>query len=344
MNCLRFQSIRFALIGFMVMLISAHAFGGVTTISLRSTVRVSGDAPITLGQVSDIEGDQAGLLEGLVIGELLEGEPGQWQQLGIDDLRLRIEGDAGLHAGSVIIDGAGVSVRRSEPGQRIAKDAAQTEKDEELKPAGPVVRDHIERWVRDRYRIGKDLMRMSFRNLDDAFLDTPTTGRLVEIKEISRRGRTAIRVIVLDNLEVAAEQALIFDVEIFREVLVATGRVNRGTVLDESMVMTERRWVTPDDEAASSTTALGMALSKTINGGQLIQTQHIELPLVIRRGDLISAKSISGSVVVTVRGRAKANARLGETVEIESMNGLSEFRARATGKGRAVILKDGEMS
>jgi flagella basal body P-ring formation protein FlgA len=344
MNDLRFHSIRFALIGFMLMLIPVHAFGGVTTISLRSTVRVSSDAPITLGQISEIEGDQAGLLNDLAIGELLQGESGQWQQLGIDDLRARIESEPGLHAGSVVIDGSGVSVRRSEVGQRAAITAAQSEKEEELKPAGPVVRDHIERWVRDRYRIGKDLMRMSFRKLDDGFLNTPTTDRLVEIKEISKRGRTAIRVIVLDNLEVAAEQALIFDVEIFREVLVATGRVNRGTVLDESMVMTERRWVIPDDEAASSEDALGMALSKTINSGQLIQTQHIELPLMIRRGDIISAKSISGSIVVTIRGRAKANARLGETVEIESMNGLSQFRARATGKGRAVILKDGEMS
>lgn len=332
------------IIALVMMAIGLQASAGITTVTLRSTVRVSGDEPITLGRVSSIEGDQAAMLEGLVIGELISGESGEWQQLSIDDLRARIEREPGLHAGSVVIDGSGVSIRRSGPGQRAAKNAAHHEKDEDVTPTGPVVRDHIERWVRDRYRIGKDLMRMEFRNQDNKFLDTPTTDRLVEIREISKRGRTAIRVIVLEHLEVAAEQALVFDVEIFREVLVATGRVNRGTVLGESMVMTERRWVSPDDEAAFREDALGMALSKTINAGQLIQNQHIELPLVIRRGDIVSAKSISGSIVVTVKGRAKANARLGETVEIESMNGSSHFRAKATGKGRAVILKDGEMS
>jgi flagella basal body P-ring formation protein FlgA len=341
MITLRFQSVRLALIVALMVLVSARALGGVTTISLRSTVRISSDESVTLGQLGTIEGDQAALLGELEVEELLTGEPGQWQQLRVAELRELLEREPGLHAGSVVIDGSGVSLRRSDPSKRTALSTVKSATSEESIHAGPVLRDHVERWVRDRYRIGQDLMRMSFRNHDDAFLNTSTTDRLVEIKEISKRGRTAIRVIVLENLEVAAEQALVFDVEIFRTVLVSRQRVNRGTVLDDSMVMTERRWVSPDDEAARIDAAIGMAVSKTINAGQLIKSQHIELPLVIRRGDIVSAKSIAGSVVVTVRGRAKANARLGETLEIESMNGENQFRARATGKGRAAILHGG---
>ena len=339
----RFKSVRLTLIAAVLMMWSGLAPGGITTITLRSTVRVSSDAPVTLRQIGVIRGDQSRLLADLGIEELLSGESGQWQQLAVSDLRDLIEREPGVHAGSVLIEGAGVSIRklgaagssatlstRSKQGDKPVQDTVVT---------GPVVRNHVERWVRDRYQIGDDLMRLSFRENDNSFLSTPTSSRLVEIKEISKRGRTAIRVIVLDNLEVAAEQALVFDVEIFRTVLVARERVSRGTVLGSSHIMTERRWVTPEDQSAGIESALGMALSKTVNPGQLIQVQHIELPLVIRRGDIVSSKSISGSVVVTVRGRATADARLGEVVEIESMNGENQFSAKATGKGKAVILR-----
>jgi len=339
------QSARLLLIFAMLMATAVAASGGVTTITLRSTVRVSTDAPITLAQVGRIEGDQSKLLTGLVIEELFKGEAGHWQSFTASDLRDLLENDSAVHSGSVVIEGAGVSVRKMDSKRTVAaKLSAEPANDIEVQQAGPVVRSHVERWVRDRYQIGDDLLRMSFRSNDNEFLSTPTDSRLVEIREISKRGRTAIRVIVLENLEVAAEQALVFDVEIFRPVLIARQRVNRGKVLDASHIMTERRWVSPEDQSASSEDALGMALSRTINAGQLIQDQHIELPLVIRRGDIVTAKSISGSVIVTVRGRAKANARLREIVEIESMNGENVFRAQATGKGKAVIIRDGGLS
>tara|TARA_R110000868_G_scaffold241497_2_gene496372 strand:- start:126149 stop:127198 length:1050 start_codon:yes stop_codon:yes gene_type:complete len=336
------HSVRFLLIAMLMSAVSVHGFAGITTVSLRSTVRISGDDPITLGQLGEIEGDQAELLAGVSIEELIEAAAGQWESISKDDLRALINACAEINAGSVVINGPDVSVRRSGVDAPVsaATQRATDDHSDKKSVAGPVVRNHVERWVRDRYKVGTDLLRISYRDIDEAFLSTSTEGRLVEIKEISKRGRTAIRVIVLDDLMVASEQALLFDVEIFRTVLVARERVNRGSVLNESVTMSDRRWVSPEEHAADADEAMGMALSKTINEGQMIESQHIELPLVIRRGDIVSAKSIAGSVVVTVRGRAKSNARLGETIEIESMNGDSQFRAKATGKGRAAILKD----
>jgi len=338
----RFQFARLALSVALLMVTAVVASGGVTTVSLRSTVRLVSDGPITLAQVGLILGDQSEQLAGLVIEELLTGESGQWQGLAVTDLRELLEREPGVHAGSIVIEGTGVSVRKTDSSRAVAvKILAVDAEDKEITKSGSVVRSHVERWVRDRYQVGNDLLRMSFRSNDEGFLSTPTDSRLVEIREISKRGRTAIRVIVLENLEVAEEQALVFGVEVFRSVLIARKRVNRGTVLEDSDVITERRWVSPEDLSAGIDEALGMALSKTIHAGQLIQEQHIELPLVIRRGDIVTAKSISGSVIVTIRGRAKANARLREAVEIESMNGENVFRAQATGKGKAVIIREG---
>ena len=341
MNSFPIQSVRFLIIAMLMSVVSLHGFAGITTVSLRSTVRVAGDDAITLGKISEISGDQAALLESLSIESLFVGEAGGWETISTASLRALIDADAEINAGSVVLNGPDVSVRRSAGVPVVAELKSKSDEAIEKAPTdGPVVRNHVERWVRDRYRVGKDLLRISYRDTDEAFLSTSTGGKLVEIKEISKRGRTAIRVIVLDDLMVASERALLFDVEIFRTVLVARERVNRGSVLTESVTMSERRWVSPEEHVANADDAIGMALSKTINEGQLIESQHVELPLVIRRGDIVSAKSIAGSVVVTVRGRAQSNARLGETIEIESMSGDSQFRAKATGKGLAAILKD----
>jgi flagella basal body P-ring formation protein FlgA len=336
--------IRLITTALMVSLMSFDSIGGITTVTLRSTVRVSHEQPITLADIGAVEGDQAEFLADLNLESLLDGVDSKWCLLSSDDLRGLIERDAQLNGGSIVIEGTSSSVRRMGAAPVSSKTTPLATQREQLAADGPIVRDHVDRWVRDRYRIGTDLVRMTFRDLDEPFLETTTAGRLVEIREISRRGRTAIRVIVLDELIVVEERALIFDVEIFRDVLIANQRVNRGTHLDATKFMTERRWVTPEEQSVHRDDAVGMALSKTINPGQLITVEHVELPLVIRRGDIVSAKSISGSVVVTVRGRAKSNARLGETIEFESMNGENHFRAKATGKGRAAILKEGNLS
>lgn len=339
----RFQYVRMIVTILVMMMVELQASAGITSITLKSTVRIKHDAPITLGQIGTIDGDQSDALDGMVIEQLLKDTGDGWLELSETDLRVLIESNDALLSGSIVIRGGSrVAVRRIE--QTIAPATHTKNSTEDATAKGPVVRDHLDRWVRDRYKVGDDLVRMSFRNHDETFLRQSTSGMLVEIREISRRGRTAVRVILLKELIVTSEQALIFDVEIFREVLVATQRVNRGKVLDESMVMSERRWVGPDDQAATTDAALGMSISKTVNAGQLIEEQHIELPLVIRRGDIVSAKSIAGSVVVTVRGRATSNARLGEIIEIESLNGENRFKAKATGKGRAVLKKDGDLS
>lgn len=329
----------------MVMLVSWFAQAGVTTVTLKPTVRISGDDPITLGQLCMIEGDQSDLLDAVELDGVLVDGKGGWLKLPAQELRSLLEAHDDIHAGAVIIEGLEVSVRRM-GGTRLVTSTAPmltVQAESEIRKNNiPVIKNHIERWVHDRYRVGTHPVRIKFRDLDDDFLNTPTNGNLLEIKEHSRRGRTSIRVVLMNEFEILAEKALIFDVEIQRDVLFARTMLNRGTVLDETHLMSEMRWVNPEEKSATLEMAMGMAVTKIVESGELLSEDHIEKPVVIRRGDLVSAKSISGSVVVTVRGRALASARLGGVVEIESMNGETSFVARAIGEGRAMILKKGE--
>lgn len=327
----------------MVMMMAWGAHANVTTIELNSTVRISGNEPITLGQLCSIQGDQSELLGAVVLDDELVVGKGGWMKLTGLSLRTLLDDHEEIHAGAVVIEGLEVSVRRMHASvKRTLSTPLPSSKIEVETVQGPVIRSHIERWVHDRYQIGAHPVRIKFRDLDDEFLDTATNGNLLEIKELSKRGSTAIRVILMDEFQILAEKALIFDVEIQRDILFARTRLSRGTVLNESHLMTELRWINPEEHSATQEMAMGMAVTKVVESGELLSEDHIEKPVVIRKGELVSAKSISGSVVVTVRGRAKTSARLGAVVEIESINGETSFVARAIGQGRAMILKRGE--
>lgn len=342
-----------------IALITSGAFGQITTVTLKPTVRTTSDAPLTLGLISSIEGDQASLLMELNIQELILDEHGAdsdlnaesasgtiakpskngWNQISAESLRILLDRSESINGSSVIIRGDSVAFRRINSNAPAPKERVAIAKAVEVS-TGPTVRTSLERWIRDRYRIGSDQLKIDFQDDDLDFLSTSTQDRLVEIRELSKRGRTAVRIVVLDAYEIAAEKAIIFDVQVYRTVLIARSRVNRNEILENADFMSESRWVSPEHESVRAQDALGMSIVKAISPGEVLGDDHLEMPMVIRRGDLVSAKSIAGSVVVTVRGRAKADARKGETVEVESLNGSSAFSARAVAEGRVLIIKD----
>ncbi|MFK7758915.1 MAG: flagellar basal body P-ring formation chaperone FlgA [Phycisphaerales bacterium] len=335
-------------------LFSSSAFGQITTVTLTPTVRTASESPLTLGLISTIEGDQASALMALTIEELIWDEEGfdsanalgarpsqnGWNQISAKSLRLLLDRSEAINGSSVIIHGDTVAFRRMNSTTPTPKQESETEEVAPTAPTGPTVRSSLERWIRDRYRTGTDTLKIDFQEDDMDFLSTSTQDRLVEIRELSKRGRTAVRIVVLDAYEISAEKAIIFDVQVYRTVLIARSRVNRNEILEDADFMSESRWVSPEHESVRAQDALGMSIVKAISPGEVLGDHHLEMPMVIRRGDLVSAKSIAGSVVVTVRGRAKSDARKGETVEIESLSGESAFTARAVAQGKVLIIQD----
>jgi flagella basal body P-ring formation protein FlgA len=330
-----------AIVVILISLLTAPALAQATRVSLKSSVRLADDTPVTLADIADIEGPQSEEIGSISLDRITTtpGAPG-WVVASATDIRSALEQDGRIHSGTVVIVGVESSIKRmlasGEPTTPTptAPATATPVRD------GPIVRDHIERWLSDRFETPIDSIRYEIREHDSAFLGSSTLHKLVEIREVSRRGRVALRVIVYDGEYISAERGLTIDVSVQREVLVATERVTRGDVLRESAFTRQARWVSPDTSPADPETSIGMSASRTINPGQIVDTQDIEIPLVVQRGDIVSARSIAGSVVVTVRGRARADARRGDLVELESIEGNTRFIVRAVAPGRGVIVKD----
>jgi len=307
---------------------------GVTTVTLRATVRLATDAELTLGSIASIEGDQTGFLDTLPITDADAVMPGSWSKLSAETVRAAIEASS-AHVGSIIVVGQGVSLTRlRERTTPIARTAPEPADD----PSVITVRDHVESWLRARFRASPETLRVTYTDQSRELLGTPTDGRMVSVTETGLSGRIALRIEVFEGDYLVLTDSVRASIEVLTDALIVAKGVRRGSPLRESDVRRETAWTDPTDPPAPPATSVGQALVRSLQPGQIVREHHLEAPIMIERGQDVSVRTVHGSVVVSTVARARQNARKGELIELESKDGSRRrFTARVAGPGRAVM-------
>ncbi len=315
----------------------------ITTVSLHATVRLaSNHTKLTLGDLAAISGSQADAIEALIIPSDEEFAVGRWASVTIDTIRTLIEQSPGIRAGSVILQGHDVAITRRLPAESARTSTRPAESP--LEPSGPILRDQLERWVYARpwLKSNAESTRIIFsqRRHDQDLLNTPIAGRTVIFNEIGRSKMISCEVVIYENEQLITETTIRFDVQIKRQVRVSTAQIRRNELIDDQRSVLETRWISPMVPIADPIRSLGQACKKTIDPGSVLLASMIEQPILVKRNRIVSARSISGSVSVTMSARALNNGRLGELIELESRDGKNRFTARVAGPNRVVIIKN----
>jgi flagella basal body P-ring formation protein FlgA len=306
---------------------------GVTTVSLRATVRLAPGAPVTLGSIAAIDGGQARSLDGLAV-EGVRAEAGVWSVVEADAVRALIE-RSGVRSGSVVVRGArvnltGVAERPERPA--LAEAPAPG-------PGVVTVRDHLESWLRSRFGVESGALRTSFDERDRAVLDTPTEGRVVEVRLIGVSSRTAVRVTVYERDTIVLSESLRVGIEVRKEAPLALVPLRRGDRLGAGSVEVRAVWVDPMDPPADPAALEGRVVRRAFSPGEIVRHGHLETPVMVERGQDVSVRTVRGSVVVTSIARARHDAGEGEIVELEAKDRSGRrFIARVAGPGRAVMI------
>lgn len=312
----------------------------VTTVSLRSTVRLATDEAVTLGSIARIEGAEAGRLSGLAIGAVDPGA-GRWTTVEAEVVRRAIE-ESGAKTGSVVVVGARSSLTRVGATARAAgADAPGPAPD----PGAVVVRDHIEHWVRSRFSVGPDDVRVTIDERDLSMAGTSTEGRVVEIEPVGSSSRLVLRVRVYERDRIVAEQPVRMSVEVRTVAPVAVAPLRRGERVGEAGFELRELWTDPIDPPADPEAVIGQVARRAINPGEVIRHGHLEPPVLVHRGRDVSVRMVRGSVVVTSIARARHDAMEGELVELETKDRSGRrFTARVAGPGRAVMIDPQEVT
>lgn len=310
------------------------ANAGVTTVTLRATVRLAPDADVTLGTLAHIEGDQADRIASLPIpSDRISA--GAWTELNAKAVRDAISASSAFE-GSIVVVGQRVNLTRR--AEAAATQTTNTAPAAKQAPTVVTVRDHLESWLRARFRAEPDKIRFTFQERDTDTITTPTDGRKVGVVEIGASGRIALRVTVYEDDRIVLTESIRVGVELQSPAAITERPLRRGTAVAETDVRFEPVWHDPTEPPASPDAVIGKVLSHSIDPGKMLRADHLERPVMIERGQDVSVRAVRGTIVVTTTARARNDAMMGELVELEAKDGSRRrFTARVAGPGRAVM-------
>lgn len=325
-----------------LMLLSPSLWGSeeaatVTRVELRSTVRMGIDqTELTLGDLARIDGPQANELQTLTIKAKKAISPGVWSELAIEDIKEQIKQASSINYGAIVLTGPDIRITR-----RVDRAAVIEQGDGTITPANPTqgtVRQQIERWLIARLDTTPERSRIRFDERDNEVLNTPSAGRVVELREIGRSQRVVVGVVIIEHERVVIDRSVQVEVLIDQPARVATQQIQRREQINDENTRIERRWLPVTTTTASPEDALGLISNTTIDPGKLILSSMLEEPLLVKRGEIVNARSIAGSVSVSLQVRAKDSGKLGDIIELESRDRQQQFSARVAGRGRVVII------
>lgn len=325
--------------GFTVSPVHASDSDSFTTLTLKSTVRLAADNDtLTFADIASIVGPQAQIVKSLPIDPQEAIEAGQWTSIEISTLRSLLDLTPSINAGSVIIVGSDLSITRRRASTNTPNQPLTTFKKETYE--GPILKDHIERWILTRLRTQADTTRIRFEQRDEKTIALPTADRVVEITQTGRSTKMHLRIIVYENDRIVTQSSMRVDVQIQRSVRVASGQIRRRDRINIDSSTIETRWLSPILPIADPEKSIGLECKTLIHPGEIILSTMLAQPVLVKRGQLVSAKSLVGRAIVTKVVRALESGQMGDLIELESKDRSSNFTARIAGPGKVIIIQN----
>ncbi|TVQ63834.1 MAG: flagella basal body P-ring formation protein FlgA [Phycisphaerales bacterium] len=321
---------------------------GATSVELRRFVRLAKDEPVTIASIAEIVGparEAIGAIELHASASEAVGPEGRTASIGGESVRGAIQraGERGelasVDVARVTVRGVRCQVMAVDPDSRPAARIGDAPSAPTRETGAPTLRTAAALRIAEILDVPEQDLRLRFEDRDAEVLSTPIAGRAVEIVATGASDRLPLSITVFDGARTALEATIRVGVEIRREVLVASVPMRRGQRVESAGVVRESRWVAPGAAPADPREAIGHELRRNVEPGDMLDARDLEPPIVVRRGDRVLVRTISGSVVVRAQARALGAGRPGETIELESLSGdRRRFRGQIDGPGRVIVL------
>jgi flagella basal body P-ring formation protein FlgA len=81
-----------------------------------------------------------------------------------------------------------------------------------------------------------------------------------------------------------------------------------------------------------------MEARQPIAAGDVIFTDKVQAPVLVKRGEVITVVSQAGNIRVTTKARARQDGSRGELVQLESLETRETYDARVTGLREAAVF------
>jgi flagella basal body P-ring formation protein FlgA len=126
-------------------------------------------------------------------------------------------------------------------------------------------------------------------------------------------------------------------------VVVAVQPIARGAIITASDVELQMLESVPGATSrrapvTSIEQLIGMEARQPIAGGDVVFTDKVQAPVLVKRGEIITVVSQVGSIRVTTTARARQDGSHGELVQLESIETRETYDGRVTGLREAAVF------
>jgi flagellar basal body P-ring formation protein FlgA len=309
---------------------------GQASIELRSSSRMVAGMPVTLGQIAALRGDEAVALAGIIIVPATQGPIAGPLTLGIEQVRHAVDAAEKVNWSRLTLRGSRCVVLPAETESPAPVVKPEPQPATRIDPG--TIRAAILTRLEQMTGEPAERLRLSFDAREDQLLDTPTAGRTIEVNATALSDRMPFSIRVYERDRTIAEGTVRVGVEVERRVARTTRAIRRGESMPHDAIAVEDAWTPLTAKPASPDSITSHTARDRLDKGQIIATDDVAAAVAVQRGELVSVRVVSGSVVVQTKARALAAARAGELVRLKAIDTDREYTARMDGRGRALIV------
>ncbi|GAB5495833.1 MAG: hypothetical protein Phyf2KO_09130 [Phycisphaerales bacterium] len=308
-------------------------------VTLKPVARLAMDAPITLADVAQLTGG-AERFAGLVV----ESDPSTVSgvsrklEVSLDDVQQLIGAASETGVGRLTIRGDTCRVILR---MKQAPKPVETAEKPVVKPEsnlGYTVRDHVEAKLVQTLGVPIDRLQIDFDEADLALLSESTQGWSVAVEPTGSSAKMPMRITMYDARGEIRDETIRVGVRILRTVVRTNRAIKRGTTLTADDFETDEAWLASDVPYVEPGSATNVRLKRSIGAGEMLTSGHVELAEVVQRGDIVSVHLISGTIRVLTEARALESGRVGDQIELASMQNSGQFAAVVKAPGRVVAF------
>lgn len=314
------------------------------TVRLRSSAACPGPR-VTLAEVAELDGAEAQELADMTVADLGRGAT---TIVSLDAVRAAM-GRRNVHWGRLSL--VGVSQCRvtlaapPEPARAESSAAPAPAPAGAAEQAGPTVRDRLAETLARMANVAPADIRVTLSPADEQTLASANLGDRFEFEPLSGTGLGRVPVTVrrwrgdrpVEALRIAA------DVARRTTAVVAIRQIDRGNAIQPNDI--EIREVFTAESLASLMTDVSVVAGKValtaIKPGTAISTPCLRAPTVVRRGDAVNVRCVSGGIVLKLVARAGQDGGVGDVIAVRNertRDASGMLNVKVTGPGEGVVV------
>lgn len=337
----RCRAARTAVVAALV-LVSFAAGATADTVRLHAVAGVRGDA-VRLGDVAELTGDAAQGLADTIVATFA----GDATELRLSLATVRdVLDERGVNWGLMSLKGyAACRVSRlieaREPTLERAAAAAPNPETEVRLDTALTLRGQIEALLAQMAGVPREDLRFTFSDRDAEQLAASALHHRFEIEPMSTSvlGRVPVRVRRYTGGQVAETFTVTVDVARRALALVATRTISRDEPFTAGSVQVREVYLDDDrgEPLADASLIVGQQAAAVLREGGVIYPEHVRSPVLVKRGELITVRCLSGNLVVRTVGRAAQDGALDQVIPVRNEGSRETFYATVTGRREAVV-------